>query len=98
MSERIEPVRTIESSYVVLDAQNVDTDQIIPARFLKTTDRDGLGDALFADWRYDKTGAPRPEFILNQPASQGARILVAGAGTVGGAKRVNRSRWWSILV
>ncbi len=72
------PVRTIESSYVVLDVQNIDTDQIIPARFLKVTDRAGLGDALFADWRYDADGAPRGDFVLNRPESRGAEILVAG--------------------
>ena len=78
MSDTITPVRTIESPYVVLDAQNVDTDQIIPARFLKVTDRAGLGDALFADWRYDEDGSPRADFVLNRPESRGAQILVAG--------------------
>jgi 3-isopropylmalate/(R)-2-methylmalate dehydratase small subunit len=78
MSDTITPVRTIESPYVVLDAQNVDTDQIIPARFLKVTDRTGLGDALFADWRYDEDGSPRTDFVLNRPESRGAEILVAG--------------------
>ncbi|HET7552826.1 MAG TPA: 3-isopropylmalate dehydratase small subunit [Gemmatimonadaceae bacterium] len=78
MSDTITPVRTIESPYVVLDAQNVDTDQIIPARFLKVTDRAGLGDALFADWRYDEDGSPRADFVLNRPESSGAEILVAG--------------------
>jgi 3-isopropylmalate/(R)-2-methylmalate dehydratase small subunit len=78
MSDTITPVRTIESPYVVLDAQNVDTDQIIPARFLKVTDRAGLGDALFADWRYDETGSPRADFVLNRPEARGAEILVAG--------------------
>jgi 3-isopropylmalate/(R)-2-methylmalate dehydratase small subunit len=78
MSDTIAPVRTIESPYVVLDAQNVDTDQIIPARFLKVTDRAGLGDALFADWRYDEDGSPRTDFVLNRPEARGAEILVAG--------------------
>lgn len=78
MSETMTPVRTIESPYVVLDAQNVDTDQIIPARFLKVTDRAGLGDALFSDWRYDESGAPRADFVLNRPEALGAEILVAG--------------------
>jgi 3-isopropylmalate/(R)-2-methylmalate dehydratase small subunit len=78
MSDTIAPVRTIESRYVVLDAQNVDTDQIIPARFLKVTDRAGLGDALFADWRYDESGFARTEFVLNRPEARGAEILVAG--------------------
>ena len=78
MSDTITPVRTIESPYVVLDAQNDDTEQIIPARFLKVTDRTGLGDALFADWRYDEDGSPRTDFVLNRPESRGAEILVAG--------------------
>lgn len=78
MSETITPVRTVKSPYVVLDAQNVDTDQIIPARFLKVTDRVGLGDALFADWRYDADGSPRAGFVLNRPEASGAEILVAG--------------------
>ena len=78
MPDAIPPLRTIESSFVVLNAQNVDTDQIIPARYLKTTDRRGLGDALFADWRYDESGAPRADFALNAPEARGAQILVAG--------------------
>lgn len=78
MSDTITPVRVIESPYVVLDVQNIDTDQIIPARFLKVTDRAGLGDALFADWRYDADGSPRADFVLNRPEARGAGILVAG--------------------
>lgn len=78
MHDAIPPLRTIESSFVVLNAQNVDTDQIIPARFLKTTDKAGLGDALFADWRYDERGSPRAGFVLNDPGARGAEILVAG--------------------
>ncbi len=78
MSDTTAPVRSIESSYVVLDVQNIDTDQIIPARFLKVTDRSGLGDALFADWRYDADGMPRADFVLNRPEARGAEILVAG--------------------
>lgn len=57
---------------------NIDTDQIIPARFLKATDKAGMGDNLFADWRYLPDGSPRPDFILNQPAYGQARILLAG--------------------
>jgi 3-isopropylmalate/(R)-2-methylmalate dehydratase small subunit len=74
----MEPIRVIESRTVVLAKDNIDTDQIIPARFLKVTDKKGLGKALFSDWRYGEGGAPRPEFVLNQPAAQGCRILVAG--------------------
>jgi 3-isopropylmalate/(R)-2-methylmalate dehydratase small subunit len=78
MSDTITPVRTVESPWVVLDVQNIDTDQIIPARFLKVTDREGLGDALFADWRYAADGSPRADFVLNLPEATGAAILVAG--------------------
>ena len=69
---------TFSSTYAVLPRENVDTDQIIPARFLTTTNRDGLGPSAFHDWRYLADGAPNPEFVLNRPESQGARVLVAG--------------------
>jgi 3-isopropylmalate/(R)-2-methylmalate dehydratase small subunit len=74
----MEPIRVIESRTVVIPRENVDTDQIIPGRFLKVTDKKGLGKALFSDWRYDANGKPRPDFILNRPEGQGCRILVAG--------------------
>jgi len=67
-----------ESRVVPMPIDNVDTDQIIPARFLKTTSKDGLGAQLFYDWRYDASGAPLPEFVLNQPRAQGAAVLLAG--------------------
>jgi len=67
-----------ESRMVPLPATNVDTDQIIPARFLKTITKDGLGANLFCDWRYDAQGKPKPDFILNQPHVQGARVLLVG--------------------
>jgi 3-isopropylmalate dehydratase small subunit len=67
-----------ESRTVVLAVDNVDTDQIIPARFLKTTSKTGLGDQLFHDWRYDAAGAPKADFVLNRPDAQGAQVLVAG--------------------
>ena len=63
---------------VALPVNNVDTDQIIPARYLKVTDKAGLGKSLFADWRYNADGSPKPDFILNQPDAQGAAILLAG--------------------
>ena len=69
---------TLTSTMAPLPIENVDTDQIIPARFLKVTDKNGLGESLFADWRYAPDGAPRPEFVLNQTQYQGAQILVAG--------------------
>jgi 3-isopropylmalate/(R)-2-methylmalate dehydratase small subunit len=74
----MDPIRVIESCTVVIPRENIDTDQIIPGRFLKVTDKKGLGKALFSDWRYDAEGKPRPDFILNRPEGQGCRILVAG--------------------
>jgi 3-isopropylmalate/(R)-2-methylmalate dehydratase small subunit len=68
----------ISSKTVVFPVDNIDTDQIIPARFLKTISKAGLGDQLFYDWRYDGSGAPKPDFILNTDAAKGAQILVAG--------------------
>ena len=68
----------IESRMVPFPATNIDTDQIIPARFLKTINKEGLGANLFCDWRYDKQGNPKPDFILNQPRVQGAQVLLAG--------------------
>ncbi len=68
----------IESRAVPLPNRNVDTDQIIPARFLKTTTKEGLADQLFCDWRYDEAGRLRSEFILNQPRVKGCEILLAG--------------------
>jgi 3-isopropylmalate/(R)-2-methylmalate dehydratase small subunit len=70
--------QTITSPMVPLPATNVDTDQIIPARFLKTISKEGLGANLFCDWRYDAQGKPKPDFILNQPRAQGALVLLAG--------------------
>jgi len=69
---------TLTSRCVVLPNTDVDTDQIIPARFLKITDKLGLGEKLFCDWRYRDDGSPNPEFVLNRPESKGAQILVAG--------------------
>ena len=69
---------TLTSHVVVLPMNDVDTDQIIPARFLKATDKLGMGDNLFADWRYNPDGSPKPDFVLNKPESQGAQILLAG--------------------
>jgi 3-isopropylmalate/(R)-2-methylmalate dehydratase small subunit len=74
----MKPFTNFESRVVALPVNNIDTDQIIPARFLKTTSKDGLGDQLFCDWRYDAQGRPKPEFVLNQPGAKGAQILLAG--------------------
>jgi len=69
---------TIESKTVALPIENIDTDQIIPARFLKTTSMEGLGENLFLDWRYLPDGSPNPDFALNKPSAKGAEILIAG--------------------
>ena len=74
----MKPFTNFESRVVPLPINNVDTDQIIPARFLKTTSKQGLDKQLFNDWRYDAQGNPLPDFILNQPRAQGAQVLLAG--------------------
>ncbi|MCC7200342.1 MAG: 3-isopropylmalate dehydratase small subunit [Gammaproteobacteria bacterium] len=83
----MEPIRTLRSRTVVMPSSNIDTDQIIPARFLTTTTKLGLGDALFADWRYDAAGKPKPDFVLNQPESVGCAVLVAGRNIGCGSSR-----------
>jgi 3-isopropylmalate/(R)-2-methylmalate dehydratase small subunit len=82
-----ERFRTLAARTVVLNADDVDTDQVIPARFLKGTSRGGLGRALFAGWRYDAAGQPLPDFVLNRPAAQGAQVLVAGRNFGCGSSR-----------
>ncbi len=74
----MEPFKPFTSRLVAVPVENIDTDQIIPARFLKTTNKQGLGDALFSDWRFDAAGQPKPDFPLNQPEAKGAQILLAG--------------------
>jgi 3-isopropylmalate/(R)-2-methylmalate dehydratase small subunit len=69
---------TLKSRVISLPVNDIDTDQIIPARFLKATDKIGMGDNLFADWRYNADGSPKADFVLNQPASAGCQILLAG--------------------
>lgn len=76
----------LTSTVVPLPTENVDTDQIIPARFLKATEREGFGDNLFRDWRYDKQGNPKPDFVLNDPTYSG-KILVAGKNFGSGSSR-----------
>ena len=77
----------IRSRTVVLPFENIDTDRIIPARFLTTTERTGLGKSLFNDWRYRPDGTPDPDFVLNQPAASGCEILVAGRNFGCGSSR-----------
>lgn len=74
----MEKLSQIRSKTIVLPQTDIDTDQIMPARFLTTTTREGLGKALFADWRFDDSGNPLPDFPLNRPGAAGCRVLVAG--------------------
>jgi 3-isopropylmalate/(R)-2-methylmalate dehydratase small subunit len=74
----MEKFTPFESRMVMILRDNIDTDQIIPARFLKTISKTGLGDQLFFDWRYDADGKPNPDFVLNQPESKASQILLAG--------------------
>lgn len=85
--------KTIESTAVPLPIENVDTDQIIPARFLKATTREGFGENLFRDWRYDKSGAPKEDFVLNSNSYAGT-ILVAGKNFGSGSSREHAA--WAI--
>lgn len=78
---------TLTSRLVAIQAENIDTDQIIPARFLKTTSKEGLGNHLFADWRYDANGAPIADFSLNGRGAQDAKILLAGRNFGCGSSR-----------
>jgi 3-isopropylmalate/(R)-2-methylmalate dehydratase small subunit len=78
---------TLTSHLLPLPVNDIDTDQIIPARFLKATDKSGMGDNLFADWRYNADGSPKPDFALNKSDYQGAQILLAGANFGCGSSR-----------
>ena len=89
------PINVVESKTVVLRSSDIDTDQIIPARFLTTTTKEGLGKNAFADWRYDSQGNPKADFILNQPAAKGCAILVAGRNFGCGSSREHAP--WSLL-
>ncbi len=91
----MEPITEIRSRTAVLPLDDVDTDQIIPARFLRTTVREGLGENLFADWRYNSDGEEVASFVLNQPEAQGAQILVAGRNFGCGSSREHAP--WALL-
>ncbi len=91
----MQPLRRITSRTVVIASTDIDTDQIIPARFLTTTTKEGLGRQLFADWRYQEDGSPKPEFVLNRPETHGAQILVTGRNFGCGSSREHAP--WALL-
>ena len=91
----MEPLTVIQSRTAVLPVADVDTDQIIPARFLTTTSREGLGENLFHDWRYLPDGAVNADFVLNRPESAGCRILVADRNFGCGSSREHAP--WALL-
>jgi 3-isopropylmalate/(R)-2-methylmalate dehydratase small subunit len=91
----MQPLKRITSRTVVIASTDIDTDQIIPARFLTTTTKEGLGKQLFADWRYQEDGTPKREFVLNRPEAHGAQILVAGRNFGCGSSREHAP--WALL-
>src|SRR5882757_4725890 len=91
----MDPIHSIESKTVVLPYSDIDTDQIIPARFLTTTTKEGLGQHAFSNWRYHADGTAKPDFILNQPAAQGCQILVAGNNFGCGSSREHAP--WALM-
>ena len=91
----MKPVTTIASKTAVLATRDIDTDQIIPARFLTTTSREGLGDAAFRDLRYRDDGSEDPQFPLNRPDAKGCRVLVAGNNCGCGSSREHAP--WALL-
>jgi len=90
-----EPFRALTSKAVVLSQSNIDTDQIIPGRFLSTTTREGLGAHAFHDWRYEADGSPKPEAVLNRIDPAGHRILLAGPNFACGSSREHAP--WALL-
>jgi 3-isopropylmalate/(R)-2-methylmalate dehydratase small subunit len=91
----MEPIKQIRSRTVVIASSNIDTDQIIPARFLRVTTREGLGKNLFSEWRYHSDGSPKAEFVLNRPEAQGCQVLVADRNFGCGSSREHAP--WALL-
>ena len=91
----MQALRRIHSKTVVIASSDIDTDQIIPARFLTTTTKQGLGKQLFADWRYHADGSPKRDFVLNRPEAHGAEVLVAGRNFGCGSSREHAP--WALL-
>lgn len=91
----MEPIHTITGRLAPLPMNDIDTDQIIPARYLKVTDKAGLGAAAFQDWRYDENGKPKPDFVLNRPEYQGAAVLVGGHNFGCGSSREHAP--WALI-
>jgi 3-isopropylmalate/(R)-2-methylmalate dehydratase small subunit len=91
----VDPIKMLRSRTAVLPASDVDTDQVIPARFLTTTTRSGLGAHLFADWRYGADGAAHADFLLNRPETKGCTILIAGNNFGCGSSREHAP--WALI-
>ncbi len=91
----MEPVKTFTASMAPLPINDIDTDQIIPARFLKVTDKNGLGEACFSDWRYQSDGSPKADFVLNQPEYSQAGVLLAGNNFGCGSSREHAP--WALM-
>ncbi len=91
----MEKFTKLDATMVVIPTENIDTDQIIPARFLKVTDKNGLGDNLFCDWRYNEDGSPKEDFILNTEQGKKAKILVTGDNFGCGSSREHAP--WAIM-
>ena len=91
----MEPINNFTGSMVALPINDIDTDQIIPARYLKVTDKNGLGQACFSDWRYNADGSPKPDFILNQPAYKNAQVLIGGHNFGCGSSREHAP--WALM-
>jgi 3-isopropylmalate/(R)-2-methylmalate dehydratase small subunit len=91
----MEPIKKFTGKVAALPINDIDTDQIIPARFLKTTDKEGLGKNLFTDWRYEEDGTPKADFVLNQPERQDVTVLVGGHNFGCGSSREHAP--WALM-